>query len=63
MPRPDDVRVADVLSALSLTTDLGSGVPFEKGLRTCVAASAFAEALKLGVTEGARCSTPHSCGW
>ena len=40
-------RLAEVLSALSLTTDLGSGMPFEKGLRTCVAASAFASALRL----------------
>jgi HD-GYP domain-containing protein (c-di-GMP phosphodiesterase class II) len=41
-------RVAEVLSALSLTTDLGSGMPFEKGLRTCVAATAFAAVLRLG---------------
>ena len=39
--------MAEVLGALSLMTDLGSGVPFEKGLRTCVAASALAEALAL----------------
>jgi HD-GYP domain-containing protein (c-di-GMP phosphodiesterase class II) len=36
-----------VLSALSLTTDLGAGMPFEKGLRTCVVACAFASALRL----------------
>src|ERR1700716_4011746 len=41
------IRVAEVLSALSLTTDLGTGMPFEKGLRTCVAASALAAALRL----------------
>ena len=51
MTGPNGVRVADLLSALSLTTDLGSGVPFEKGLRTCVAATAFAEALDLGLTD------------
>jgi hypothetical protein len=28
-----------VLSALSLTTDLGASVPLEKGLRTCIVAS------------------------
>jgi HD-GYP domain-containing protein (c-di-GMP phosphodiesterase class II)/DNA-binding CsgD family transcriptional regulator len=44
-------RVAEVLSALSLTTDLGSGMPFEKGLRTCVAASAFASALRLSADQ------------
>jgi HD domain len=43
--------VADVLGALSLTTDLGSGLPFEKGLRTCAVASAFAEALDLGLAD------------
>ena len=44
-------RVAEVLSALSLTTDLGSGMPFEKGLRTCVAASAFASVLRLSADQ------------
>jgi len=42
------LRLAEVLGALSLTTDLGAGVPFEKGLRTCVVASLLAEALALG---------------
>ena len=41
------LRLAEVLSALSLTTDLGAGVPFEKGLRTCVVASRLADALGL----------------
>src|SRR5438132_10206032 len=45
------IRLAEVLSALSLTTDLGSGVPFEKGLRTCVAASAFASAVRLSADQ------------
>jgi HD-GYP domain-containing protein (c-di-GMP phosphodiesterase class II)/DNA-binding CsgD family transcriptional regulator len=40
--------LAEVLGALSLTTDLGAGVPFEKGLRTCVAASGLADGLALG---------------
>ncbi|MEV0298319.1 HD domain-containing phosphohydrolase [Nocardia sp. NPDC050710] len=39
------VRIAEMLAALSLTTDLAAGVPFEKGLRTCVVATAFAESL------------------
>ncbi len=51
MPGPDSIRVAEVLSALSLTTDLGSGLPFEKGLRTCAVAGGFAEALDLGLTD------------
>ena len=38
MPR---ARVAEVFAALSLTTDLATGVPFEKGLRTCLLATAF----------------------
>jgi response regulator RpfG family c-di-GMP phosphodiesterase/DNA-binding CsgD family transcriptional regulator len=41
------IRLAELLAALSLTTDLGSGMPFEKGLRTCVAACALASALRL----------------
>src|SRR3982074_1922120 len=48
---PERIRLTEVLSALSLTTDLGSGMPFEKGLRTCVAASAFASALRLSADE------------
>src|SRR4051794_28763905 len=45
------IRLAEVLSALSLTTDLGAGMPFEKGLRTCVVASTFAAALRLSLEE------------
>jgi HD-GYP domain-containing protein (c-di-GMP phosphodiesterase class II)/DNA-binding CsgD family transcriptional regulator len=45
-------RLAELLGALSLTTDLGSGVPFEKGLRTCVLASGLAEALELSRDDG-----------
>ena len=41
------IRVAEVLAALSLTTDLASGVPFEKGLRTCVVAGALAAVMGL----------------
>jgi hypothetical protein len=41
------IRVVEVLAALSLTTDLASGVPFEKGLRTCAVATAFARSLGL----------------
>jgi len=44
----EPIRLAEVLAALSLTTDLGAGVPFEKGLRTCVVASLLADALELG---------------
>ncbi|MEI7033373.1 HD domain-containing phosphohydrolase [Streptomyces pratensis] len=38
----EDVRLAEVLAALSLTTDLAAGMTFEKGLRTCVVAAVFA---------------------
>jgi len=47
----DQIRLAELLAALSLTTDLGSGVPFEKGLRTCLAAGALADALDLDLGE------------
>jgi len=36
------IRTAEVLAALSLTTDLASGMEFEKGLRTCAVATTFA---------------------
>jgi HD-GYP domain-containing protein (c-di-GMP phosphodiesterase class II) len=45
------VRVVQVLGALSLTTDLAMGRPFEKGLRTCVAADALARLLGLDVQD------------
>jgi HD-GYP domain-containing protein (c-di-GMP phosphodiesterase class II)/DNA-binding CsgD family transcriptional regulator len=45
------IRLAEILGALSLTTDLGAGVPFEKGLRTCLVASALAELLGMGLHE------------
>ena len=45
------IRLVELLSALSLTTDLGAGMPFEKGLRTCVTASAFASAAGLPLDE------------
>lgn len=45
------IRVVEVLAALSLTTDLASGLPFEKGLRTCCVADEFAGALGLSAQE------------
>jgi HD-GYP domain-containing protein (c-di-GMP phosphodiesterase class II) len=42
------VRVVQVLGALSLTTDLALGLPFERGLRICVVADALARPLGLG---------------
>src|SRR4051794_553611 len=40
-------RLIDVLAALSLTTDLATGLPFERGLRACLIAGGLAEALEL----------------
>jgi HD-GYP domain-containing protein (c-di-GMP phosphodiesterase class II)/DNA-binding CsgD family transcriptional regulator len=45
------LRLAEVLGALSLTTDLGAGVPFEKGLRTCLVGCGLAEAMELPLSE------------
>src|ERR1700760_3204879 len=46
-PGVGGIRVVEVLAALSLTTALASGVPFEKGLRTCAVATAFGRELGL----------------
>jgi hypothetical protein len=46
-PPAGGIRVVEVLAALSLTTDLASGVSFEKGLRTCAVATAFGRELGL----------------
>lgn len=48
-----EIRVVEVLAALSLTTDLASGLPFEKGLRTCCVADEFAQVLGLAPHERA----------
>jgi HD-GYP domain-containing protein (c-di-GMP phosphodiesterase class II)/DNA-binding CsgD family transcriptional regulator len=42
---PGELPVVEVLAALSLTTDLASGLPFEKGLQTCLVATAFSAGL------------------
>ncbi|HEY2772321.1 MAG TPA: HD domain-containing phosphohydrolase [Solirubrobacteraceae bacterium] len=47
----EGIELSEVLGALSLTTDLGAGVPFEKGLRTCVVASLLGKALELDPAE------------
>ncbi|MGW4249542.1 HD-GYP domain-containing protein, partial [Nocardia sp. NPDC004722] len=41
------IRVTEVLAALSLTTDLATGMPFEKGLAVCLVADAVAARLGL----------------
>ncbi|WP_174189394.1 HD domain-containing phosphohydrolase [Nocardia barduliensis] len=41
------IRVTEVLAALSLTTDLATGMPFEKGLATCLLATGLAERIGL----------------
>jgi HD-GYP domain-containing protein (c-di-GMP phosphodiesterase class II) len=43
----DRARLIDVLAALSLTTDLAAGLPFERGLRACLVADGLAQALHL----------------
>ncbi|QLY32668.1 HD domain-containing phosphohydrolase [Nocardia huaxiensis] len=46
------IRVTEVLAALSLTTDLATGMPFEKGLAVCLLANAVAE--QVGLDESGR---------
>jgi hypothetical protein len=43
-------RLAELLAALSLTTDLAGGVPFEKGLQVCVLADEFLRGLEVDET-------------
>jgi HD-GYP domain-containing protein (c-di-GMP phosphodiesterase class II)/DNA-binding CsgD family transcriptional regulator len=44
---PDTLRLAELMAALSLATDLGMGQPLEQALRTCLVALGLAE--RLGV--------------
>ena len=45
------VRLAELIAALSLATDLGAGLPQEQALRTCLLATRFAERMGLGEQE------------
>ncbi|MGH2679390.1 MAG: HD domain-containing phosphohydrolase [Actinomycetota bacterium] len=45
--RDDELRLADLLAALSLTTDLAMGQPAEKAIRACVIATEIARHLGL----------------
>jgi hypothetical protein len=42
------LRLIDVLAAVSLTTDLATGFPLDRGLRACLVAGGLAEALEVG---------------
>jgi HD-GYP domain-containing protein (c-di-GMP phosphodiesterase class II) len=44
---PDRLRLAELMAALSLATDLGMGQPLEQALRTCLIATALGERLGL----------------
>ncbi|GAB3972717.1 HD domain-containing protein [Streptomyces sparsus] len=46
--------MAEVLAALSLTTDLAAGMSFEKGLRTCIVATVFTRDVLAGDRETCR---------
>lgn len=45
------LRLAELMAALSLATDLGMGQPLEQALRTCLIAIALGERLGLGAEE------------
>ena len=50
-PMTERVRLAELLAALSLATDLGLGQPMEYLLRTCLVSAGFAERLGLSVED------------
>lgn len=47
-PGEPNVRLAELIAALSLATDLGTGLPQEQALRTCLLATRFAAHIGLG---------------
>jgi hypothetical protein len=55
---PQQIRLAELLAAISLATDLGRGFPPEKALRTCLVAERIAE--ELGLDQRARSDTFHA---
>jgi HD-GYP domain-containing protein (c-di-GMP phosphodiesterase class II) len=59
-PGPADrVRTAEVIAALSLATDLGTGLPFEHGLHSTLVAMRLAE--RLGVDADTASQTYYAC--
>ena len=48
---PERLRLAELIAALSLATDLGMGQPLEQALRTCLIALALADRIGLGEEE------------
>src|SRR5579862_3699082 len=46
-----DLRLGDLLAALSLATDLGNGMPLEKTMRTCLVAVSVGQSLGLGAKQ------------
>ncbi|MFE7741670.1 HD domain-containing phosphohydrolase [Nocardia sp. NPDC057455] len=52
------IRAAEVLAALSLTTDLATGMPFGKGLATCLVATHLAE--RIGLPDAERRAVFHA---
>jgi HD-GYP domain-containing protein (c-di-GMP phosphodiesterase class II)/DNA-binding CsgD family transcriptional regulator len=45
------VRLAELVGALSLATDLGTGQPLERGIRACLVASRLADIMRLSASE------------
>ncbi|MFD8249841.1 HD domain-containing phosphohydrolase [Nocardia sp. NPDC059691] len=52
------IRAAEIFAALSLTTDLAAGMPFEKGLATCLVATDLAA--RIGLPEADRRAVFHA---
>ena len=58
-PTGDSVRAAEVIAALCLATDLGTGLPFEHGLHSTLIAMRLADILGVGREEAAQ--TYYTC--
>jgi HD-GYP domain-containing protein (c-di-GMP phosphodiesterase class II)/DNA-binding CsgD family transcriptional regulator len=48
---PTGLRLAELIAALSLGTDLGTGQPLERGIRACLVATQLADRLGLSAAE------------
>ena len=58
-PEPERVRAAEVISALCLATDLGTGLPFEHGLHSTLVAMRLCDCL--GVDSETRFHAYYAC--
>ena len=74
VPTSSGVRTAEIIAAMSMTTDLAMGFPLEHGLRSCVIAARLCDRLEVDAETASQayflsllfyvgCNAPADVGW